>query len=226
MPITRAELPGLVREIIMNDPDLIMDALKKLRENQASKSKQEMKDSLSKHKEEFASDTVSPAVGPKDATVTIVEFFDYHCGYCKQMLPTITKLLETDKKVRVVFREFPILSEDSVTAARAAIAVYRLNKDKYFPFHSALMAAKGKFDEATLMDTAKKLGIDTGKLKKEMENPEITAQLDKNRQLAEDIGIRGTPALIVGDELYPGAMPYEDLLDIVTRTRSPAKTGN
>ncbi len=223
-PITREELPGLVREAIMNDPDVVMDALKKMREQMASEAQKEMENALQKHKETLLNDTASPSVGPKTADVTVIEFFDYHCGYCKQVLPSISKLIENDKKVRVIFREFPILSEDSVAASRAALAVNRIAPDKYFAYHTALMNTKGKYTEEVLFAEAKKLGIDTEKLKKEMASQEVTAMLDQTRDMAADIGIRGTPAMIINGEIFPGAIPYDDLVTAVNTARS-AKPG-
>jgi len=223
-PVTHGELPALVKEAILNDPDIIMQAAQKLRDKQAAEGQKQMKDSLEKHKADLFDDPNAPSVGDaKTADVTVVEFFDYHCGYCKHMLPAITQLIKEDKKARVVFREFPILTEDSVTASRAALAVYRIAPDKYFDFHTALMQSSGKFDEKTLFAIAKKQGISTEKLKSEMGKEDITAELDKNRAIGEDMGIRGTPALIIGDQLMPGAMPYEDLKRAVDEARNGKK---
>jgi protein-disulfide isomerase len=134
-------------------------------------------------------------------------------------LPVVTQLADEDKKLRVVFKEFPILSEDSVTAARAALAVYHINKDKYFDYHQALMHLQGKFDQVALEDAARKVGVDSTRLKLEMEKPEITAELDSNRALGDQLQIHGTPALILNDQIYPGAMSYEELKKLIAATR-------
>jgi protein-disulfide isomerase len=223
-PVTHDELAALVKDIIINDPDIIMEAVKKIHDKQVEKTKQEVKESFDKHSKELIADTTSPSLGdPKTADVTVIEFFDYHCGYCKHMLPAMTQLTNEDKKVRVIFREFPILSDDSVLAARAALAVNKLDKSKYFAYHTALMQSSGKFDEKMLGDLAKKQDIDPRKLKETMELPEITANLDQTRKIAEDLAIRGTPALLVGDQLLPGAVPYEDLKKIIDDTRKGVK---
>lgn len=214
-PVTRAELPALVREALMKNPEMLADAIKVLHDKQMKNAEQEAKDALSKHQKDLFNDTVSPSVGAKNADVTFVEFFDYHCGYCKHMLPTITQLIKEDKKVRVIFREFPILSKDSALAARAAIAVNRVAPAKYFDYHSALMDTNVEFTEEMLTDLAKSIGVDVAKFKKAFEDQETTDQLDKNRALADDLGIRGTPALVFHDKILPGALKYEELQKLV-----------
>lgn len=222
-PVTHGELPALVEQILVENPDIVMKAAQKMREKQVADSKKQASQSLEQHKSDIYGDTTSPTIGDPKGDVTVVEFFDYHCGYCKQMMPSLQQLAKDDKKVRIIFREFPILSEDSVTASRAALAVNNIAKDKYFDFHMALMKTTGKFDEKAIMAAAKKVGINTDKLKTEMASNDITAQLDKNRELGESLGIRGTPALIVDDQLVPGAMPYDDLKKMIEQIRSGKK---
>jgi protein-disulfide isomerase len=222
--VTKQELPGLIKDTLMRDPEMIMDAVKILKDKQAAEAKKKAEDALVKNKDTLLNDENSPVIGDaKTADLTIVEFFDYHCGYCRHLLPDLTKLYKEDGKFRIVFKEFPILSDDSAVAARAALAVNRIAKDKYFDFHTTLMKFDGKYEEKSLLELAKKLGINGDKLKAEMAKPEIAAELDKNRALAEELGIHGTPALIIGDELSPGAMPYDDLKKAVADARSGKK---
>lgn len=219
--VTKSELPALIKEAIMNDPDMIMQALEKLRKQKEEQAKKDAEDALIKNSDTIYKNPDFPSVGAENADVTIVEFFDYHCGYCKHFLPELAKLLEADKKIRVVFVELPILSEDSVTAARAALAVNRLNKAKYFDFHRALMKETGKFEEAKLLSIAKKLGIDSAALKAEMAKPEITAILDSTRDLAQKLQITGTPGIIVGKQVIPGAVSYDEMKGLIDGVRNP-----
>lgn len=219
-PVTRGEFQDMLRDAIMKEPDLIMKAVYKLRDIQEAESKKAAAESFAKHKAELENDATSPQVGPKNADVTVIEFFDYHCGYCKKLYPTITQLIKEDKNVRVIFREYPILSEDSVTASRAALAVNRIAPDKYFAFHGALMNSQQKFSEDMLLATAEKLGIDPKKLKDEMDKQVITDMLSQNRNIGQDLGIRGTPAIFVGEKMLPGAVPYSTLKQIVDQVRS------
>jgi protein-disulfide isomerase len=222
-PVTRDQIPQLVREALINDPTILKDAVEKMQSKQEEDMQKQAKEGIAKNKDKLIADMDSPSVGAKDADVTVVEFFDYHCGYCKKILPDMLQLIEKDKKVRVIFKEFPILSEDSALASRAAIAVNRIAKDKYLDFHKAIFEMKGKFEEKSLFAEAKKLGVDSAKLKAEMAKPEIDAELEKNRKLAADMGIRGTPAVIIGDEFMPGAVPYEALQKAVDATRAAGK---
>ncbi len=223
-PVTRQDIPALVKEALMNDPEMIMQAVQKLREKQQAEAEKKTANAIATNKAGLFNDADSPSVGDeKTADITIVEFFDYHCGYCKHMLPTITQLLKDDKKVRVVFKEFPILSEDSALAARAAIAVNRIAKDKYFAYHTALMKNEGKFEEKSLLEMAQKEGIDSAKLKAEMAKPEVTAVLDKMRKIGEDIGVRGTPAIVLNDHFLPGAAELEDIKVMIANVRAGRK---
>ncbi len=222
-PVTRAELPGLVREALLAHPEMLTDAIKVLHDKQLETASKETQAGLSKYHDELFNDTSSPSIGPKDADVTFVEFFDYHCGYCKHLLPTIQQLTKDDKKVRIIFREFPILSPDSVLAARAAIAVNKVAPDKYFAFHTELMKSSTKFDDKQLSDLAKKLGVDAKKFKTAYEDKATTDELDKNRELAEALGIRGTPALVFPDKMLPGALSYDDLQHVVDNERHGIK---
>ena len=222
-PVTHAEFETLLRETLVQHPDILTDAIQSMQEKQKEKAEKEFKEGLTKYQNELFKDTSSPAVGPKNADVTFVQFFDYHCGYCKRLLPVITKLTEEDKKVRVIFREFPILSEDSVLASRAAIAVNRVAPDKYFAFHTELMKASGAYSMESLTATAKKLGVNEDKFRKAFESKETTAMLDKTRELAEGLGVRGTPAIAFPDQLLPGAVPYEKLKELVAAQRTGKK---
>ncbi len=222
-PITRAQLPALIKKALLNDPLILTEVIEKMQSSQDAEIAAKSKDAIIKRKNDLYSDPTSPSVGAADADITIVEFFDYHCGYCKQALASISKLLENDKKVRVVFKEYPILSEDSKFASRAALAVNRIAKDKYFDFHKAMFAVNGNIDEKLVLDRAKSLGIDTEKLKKELSNPALEASLSKNRELGAEIGAQGTPAFVIGDNLYPGAMPYESIQKAIDAARKANK---
>lgn len=223
-PVTHAEFKELLKETLMNNPEIIMESVKKLREKSEAEAKKKMEEAMAKHKDALVNDTKSPSVGdPKITDTTIVQFFDYHCGYCKRMIPVISQIIKEDKKVRFLFREFPILSEDSVLGARAALAVNNIDKAKYFDFHVAMMKHSGKFDEKSLADIAKKVGIDEKKLKKEMENPDITKALDENREIAEELNIRGTPAIILDGVMLPGAVPHDDLVKMIANVRKGLK---
>lgn len=222
-PVTREQLPAMIKEILLNDPAILSEVIEKMQANQEGIMMAKAKEQIAKNKKEIYSDPSSPAVGPADADVTFVEFFDYHCGYCKQALGSISKLMDSDKKVKFIFKEYPILSEDSRLASKAALAVSRLDKDKYFEFHKAMFNVSGQITEGIILAEAKKLGIDEDKLKKEMYKPEIEAILNKNKELGATIGAVGTPSIIIGESFYPGAIPYEVMKKAIDEVRNPPK---
>ena len=147
--------------------------------------------------------------GNPDGDITVVEFFDYNCGYCKRGLHDVVKLVETDPKVRVVFKELPILSKGSEEASRVALAAQR--QGKYWELHKAMLGAKGQMNEAAALQIAEKLGLDMTKLKADMASPEVKAEVDKSEALAKKMGVNGTPHFLIGDRAIAGAP--EDLYD-------------
>lgn len=161
----------------------------------------------------------SPVGGNPDGDVTIVEFFDYRCGYCKKVLPSIVALLERDKKLRYVFKELPILSPESELAARAALAAWQQDKRKYLEFHTALMQAQGNLSERRILRLAGNAGLDAEKIAKNMKHPKVEEELKRNIALAEQLGIRGTPAFVIGDRLIPGAVDLSMLEKTVAEAR-------
>jgi protein-disulfide isomerase len=225
-PVTREELPKIIEEILMNDPTILVRAFDRLRQVQEQAAAQTVSEALTNNRDAIFSNPGNPSIGPADADVTLVEFFDYHCTYCKHFLPDLTRLLENDKKVRVIFKDLPILSEDSATAARASIAFDRLTKDRFFEFHTALMKESGPFDQTLLAGIAKGLGVDGNALESEMAKPEIADLLAENLRLAGSLGVRGTPAIIVGNQMVSGAMPYEALKKLVDDERSSGQSKN
>ena len=150
--------------------------------------------------------------------VTIVEFFDYRCGYCKQFYTALNEVIEEDDNVRVVFKELPVLGPSSVLAARAAIAASRQNL--YNDFHKRMMESKGSFDESQLFDIAEDVGLDVVRLKKDMELRGVQGILDDTKVLADKLSISGTPAIIVGEELIRGAIGKERLKSLIGQVRN------
>lgn len=220
-PVTREELPALVKQVLLNDPTIMSEVIEKMQASQQGMMVAKAKEQIAKNKKALFSDPSSPTVGPANADVTLVEFFDYHCGYCKQALISISKLMDSDKNVRFIFKEYPILSEDSRLASKAALAVYRLDKNKYFEFHKAMFGVNGQINEGIILAEANKLGIDGDKLKKEMYLPEIETILNKNKELGATIGAVGTPSIVIGENFYPGAIPYEAMQKAVDEVRNP-----
>jgi len=165
----------------------------------------------------------TPVGGNPNGDITLVEFFDYRCGFCKRVYPSILKLLKEDGNVRFVFKEFPILGLNSVYAARAALA--SRSQGKYLEFHDVLMKSKGSLGKNQVHRLAKSIGLDVDALKKELKQKktEISRIIDRNLKLAEELEITGTPAFVIGDDVIRGALTFEALKKLVADARAEAK---
>ncbi len=215
----RKRMEAIVRDYLTKNPDVIVDALRAYEEKRQADAQQEATAALAANRAALERDATTPVAGNPKGDVTIVEFFDYRCGYCKKVTPVVRELLKKDGNVRFVFKEFPILGPDSRKAAEAAQAAWKIEPDKYLAFHVALMENRGNLDEARILDIAKSVGIDPGKLKTAMADPSIKAKLNANMELAQKLQIGGTPAFIVDDQIMPGAVDLETLVAAVETAR-------
>jgi protein-disulfide isomerase len=214
------QVKEVIRSYLMENPELILDAVKVYQARQEAKAKEEARNALVSNRDKLESDKDTPFAGNPKGDVTIVEFFDYNCGYCKKMIPAIQDVLKTDKNVRFVFKELPILREDSARAATAALAVWKIAPDKYLDYHVALMSGRGEFTDDRLFKAAETLGIDKEKLKTAMADPAIEQSIRRNRELSHMLGINGTPAFIIGDEMLPGAIEADVIRDAIKKKRA------
>ena len=215
----QSKIQELIRQYIIDHPEVIVDSLEKLQEREKRASAERARKSVTGMRDQLVKDPSSPVAGNRNGDVTIVEFFDYRCGYCKRVLPTILKILKTDPNVRYVFKELPILGPDSVTAARAALAAWRIDPAQYQKFHIALMGNRGQLPESKVMAIAAKIGLDVSALKAAMQAPGIKETMEKNRQLAKALNISGTPAFVVGGELVPGAIDFATIQQLIVKAR-------
>ena len=186
-------------------------------DNQQANHLARARDTIFGERKALTANPADPVGGNPKGDVTIVEFFDYRCPYCKQVKPIVEQVLSQDRNVRVVYKEFPILGRESVYASRAALASQK--QGKYLAYHHALMASRGQLTEETVLAVARSSGLDVEKLKRDMEDPAIEKVIADNRGLAERIGIRGTPAFIIGDQLAPGAVDTGSLKTMIDKAR-------
>ena len=173
----REAVEQVVREYLRDNPEVLVDAIRALRAKREAAEQARKSQALVTYSEELRNDPASPVGGNPNGDVTVVEFFDYGCPYCKKVLPSIMTLLESDGNIRYVFKEFPILGPASHVAARAALAAWNLDKDSYLPFHAAMMGARGRLTEARIMKIAEDNGIDGTALRRAMADPKIDAAL-------------------------------------------------
>ena len=210
----------LVRDYLLAHPEVVVEALQRYEQQQQALESERLKETLAASAAALTADKSDPVIGNPQGDVTLVEFFDYRCPYCKRMTDTLAELIKEDSNLRVVMKEFPILSRESVQAARAALAAER--QGKYEAFHFALMENGGGFTEDEILAVAESVGLDAAKLQKDMQDPEITAVLQRTSALAESIGVTGTPAFVIGGTMIPGATSLEALRAQIAETRAKA----
>ena len=214
--LSDADIKALALEAIRENPSIIEEAIGLLRQREENERLEAARRVLTEEREALERDPDAPVLGNPDGDVTIVEFFDYNCPYCKRAKPEIEGLLESDGNVRFVMREWPILGEGSLFAAKAALAARE--QGRYEDMHWALMAL-GRADEASVTEAAREIGLDLERLREDMEAPAIQAHFQRSNQLAQALGFSGTPSFVVGDALLPGLVPQTDLQAAVNGVR-------
>ena len=207
----------LVLEAIRENPQIVMEAVEILQRRDAEAQAEQQAETLTNQRLLLEQDPNAPVLGNPDGDVTVIEFFDYNCPYCRQAMSEVQGLLDADPNVRLVYREWPILGDGSVFAARAALA--SRNQGKYEEFHWALMGMDGRAEEASVMRIANQVGLDIDQLLDDMESAEIDAHLAESTRLSQALGFNGTPSFVVGDELLPGFVEEALLLEVVQKTR-------
>ncbi len=217
----RTEIGGIIREYLLANPEVLEEAIEVLQQRRAEEAAMAqtkvIRDNASRI---FASDHQMVLGNPQGA-VTMVEFFDYNCGYCKRALTDMTALLAANPDLRVVLKEFPILSEGSAEAARISVAVKDTAPDRYLDFHQALLSSPGAADAAKALEVAGGLGLDAEALKKAASAESVQQNLQEVQELAGLLGISGTPSYVIGTELVPGAVGYDSLQAKVSAARPP-----
>lgn len=214
----RREMQGLIRAYLLENPEIINEMVDILQEKQRTERDEQQKATIAKHRDEIFDPPEATVIGNVKGDVTVVEFFDYNCGYCKQMFPAVMETLADDGKIRLVLKELPILGPPSEFAAKAALASRK--QGKYSEFHQALLKSKGGLSEALIMTIAKDVGLDPEQLRTDMQDKSIRDIIERNRDLARDLQINGTPAVFVGENFYPGALSKENLLVAIDEARN------
>ncbi|MDA5193536.1 DsbA family protein [Govanella unica] len=217
-PAQQKAIEAIVHNYILEHPEIIPQAIEALQTKMATSA-------IIRNKAALFNDPDSVSIGNPKGDVTVVEFFDYTCGYCKMMAPFFKRLVAADKGVRVIFKEWPVRGEIAEVASKAALASKAQGLQKYLAFHDALYAVPGQLSEASIFDAATLAKLDVARLKKDMQSAEVSAIIDRNHQLGQALELRGTPALIINNRLIPGALAYEELVKQVNSARAAAKKG-
>jgi protein-disulfide isomerase len=219
----KAALQAVIKEYLLNNPELMLEVQTALEAKMEKLQAEKLKATLESNSAEIYRHKDAPVAGNPTGDIPVVEFFDYNCGYCKRAFSDIAKLVDTDPKVKLVLKELPILSKGSEEASRVALAARM--QGQYWPVHRALIALKGEVNEQTALRTVEKLGVvDMEKLRKDMADEAVTAEINRVRELAQKMGIQGTPHFLVGDRAIPGA-PGNLLEQIQSNVAELRKTG-
>ncbi len=208
-----------IRSFILANPEVVLRSLRELQEQTELEQVEQRRGLVRDLVAEIEQDPDDPVLGNPDGDVTLVEFFDYQCGFCKRMASPLFETARADGRVRLVMKEFPILGPVSEIAARAALASRR--QDRYEDMHIALMSVRGKLTEQAVLQTARELGLDVDRLEADMADPELARIYGKVRALANRLDINGTPTLIIGDELVAGAIDAGRLQALIDEARAP-----
>ncbi len=216
-PEQQAEVKALIGSYLKENPEVVIEAIQAWRNKQEAAEAAMTREAIQELMAE-AKDTSSPVWGNPQGDVTVVEFFDYNCPYCKSVFPGMRKLVREDGNIKVVMKEFPVLGPNSEYAARAALAAQK--QGKYEAFHAQMMSKESRLSPEGIIAAAKKVGLDIDQLKKDMESAGVTEELDRNNIWAQRLGVSGTPAFVIGDELIPGAIDGRQMKRYVDKARA------
>ena len=216
-PPQRDEIVRIMREALKSDPSLLRDAIAALQADDAKRQDTVARDVLTMLGPKLI-DPADPVAGNPFATTTIVEFYDTRCPYCRRMLPTIASLLQTDPNVRIVYKDWPILGAASTLESRALLAAQR--QGGYFKLRDAIMHGPPQTSRDSVRELADSLGLDGMRLLRDMDDPPIKARLDATMDMAHQLGLQGTPALIIGQQVIGGAVELDELQHAVAQARA------
>jgi protein-disulfide isomerase len=217
----RSDIEAIVKNYLISHPEVLEEAMNELSKRQAADEAAKHEASVAKNADEIFNSPRGVVLGNKDGDVTFVEFFDYNCGYCKRAMADMLDLLKNDPKLKVVLKEFPVLSEGSVEAAKVAVAVRMQDPTgkKYLDFHQKLLGGRGPADKARALAAAKDAGLDVARIEKDLASPEVKSTIEENFKLAEDMGLNGTPSYVIGKQIVVGAVGLDGLKEKIGMAR-------
>jgi protein-disulfide isomerase len=221
----KVAIEKVVHDYLISNPEVIKDAIDELGKREKVAEAATREKAVSQHGDKIVNSPNQAVVGNPSGDVTLVEFFDYNCGYCKQSLNSIAKLIEADPKLRVVLKDFPVLGPDSVEAAQVATAArMQLDSQKFWDFHRKLLSTRGHIGKQQALAAAKEVGADMARIEKDMSSAETKAALKEVASLADQLRFDGTPAWVIGKEAIIGGLPYAQLKAKVDNMRKCGKT--
>jgi protein-disulfide isomerase len=217
----RQEIEGIVKNYLLQHPEVMQDVMAELEKRQKAAEAEKNRAAVAENNATIFSSPHQVVLGNPQGNVTMVEFFDYNCGYCKHALSDMLTLLKTDPNLKFVLKEFPVLGEGSVEAAHVAVAarMQDVTGKKYIEFHQKLLGGRGPADKARALAAAKEVGFDMARIEKDMGSDEVKKTIDENLKLADLIGVNGTPSYVVGEEVVVGAVGLDALKEKIAAER-------
>lgn len=220
----RQEIEQVVRDYLLANPEVIEEAYSALQDKRKQDAAVAQTKAISESAEQIFNSPHQMVLGNPQGSITVVEFFDYNCGYCKRAVADLSALIKANPDLRVVMKEFPILSQGSLDAARVSVAVKDTAPERYFEFHQALFSRPGEATSGKALDVAGEIGLDREALKERAEGNGVMGNLQEVHELASRLGISGTPAYVIGTEMIPGAVGFDTLQEKVTAMRECGET--
>jgi protein-disulfide isomerase len=218
----REEIGNVVKEYLLAHPEVMQDVMAELDKRQQAAEAAKHRAAVAETKATLFSSPHQVVLGNPQGSITMVEFFDYNCGFCKRALSDMLDLLKTDSNLKFVLKEFPVLGEGSVEAAHVAVAarMQDVTGKKYIEFHQKLLGGRGQADKAHALAVAKEVGFDMARIEKDMNSDEVKKTIDENMKLADALGVNGTPSYVVGDEVIVGAVGIDVLREKIKAERN------
>ena len=217
----RQEIETIIKDYLMQHPEVMQDVIAELEKHQQAAEEQKHRTAVAENDATIFNSPHQVVLGNPQGNVTIVEFFDYNCGFCKRAMPDMLTLLKTDPNLKFVLKEFPVLGEGSVEAAHVAVAarMQDVTGKKYIEFHQKLLGGRGPADKARALAVAKEVGFDMARLEKDMSSDEVKKTIDENLKIADLIGVNGTPSYVVGEQVVVGAVGLDALKEKIAAER-------
>jgi protein-disulfide isomerase len=221
-PDQRGEIEKIIRDYLLRNPEVLQEVIQEMERRQAQADAEKHKEAIKTHAEVLFNSRRQVVLGNPQGDVTMVEFFDYNCGFCRKALADKLELIKSDPKLRLVLKEFPVLGEGSTQAAQVGVAVRMQDKTggkKYLEFHQKLFASRGQIDKARAMAVVREIGFDAARAEKDLNSDEVRQSLEEAFKLAEALGINGTPTYVLNGQVVVGAVGVEKLREAINTAR-------
>ncbi|HYS47631.1 MAG TPA: DsbA family protein [Xanthobacteraceae bacterium] len=217
----RGEIERIVKDYLIAHPEVLQEVMSEMEKRQAAAESEKQLTGVRDNKELLFNSPHQVTIGNPQGDVTMVEFFDYNCGYCKRALSDMLELMKADPNLRVVLKEYPVLGPGSIEAAQVSVAVRMQDKTgkKYLEFHQKLLSGRGQADKARALAAAKEVGLDMGRLEKDLASEEVRTTLQESLRLADAVGLNGTPSYVIGSNVVVGALGFAVLKEKVDIAR-------